>query len=256
VIYFLIYSSILFANDKPKKSYILSYGKVEGFIESKNSGVGIELLTEIIKRLENRGHKFILRFQPFKRVIKTFIHNEIDVAFPIINGGSFKKAGYDKWGFENMPAHSIPMFTSGGFVIYSKENKTKYNSVESLIGKSIAVIRGAYIPSEIKGSKDILITEVNKGIQSFEMLKRDRIDAFLVHKFWAKGILKESKLDGFEHGDEFDTIIGGFIFHQNQEGLNLLAEFNYVIATMILDGSYNKILKKYPNNKMVIRYPN
>jgi len=244
-----------YASQHSSKPYTIGYGVVEGFINAKNEGVGVELLNEIIKRMEKKGYTLEKKFQPFKRVINKFIEEEMDVIFPIINGGAYKKAGYDKWGFKNMPAHSIPIFTSGSFIIYSTLNEPKYDSVDSLIGKRVGVIRGAYIPSIIKDSKQFILTEVNKGVQSFKMLSKKRIDAFLVQQFWADGILKESKLKGFHHGKKFDTIIGSFIFHQNQKGLNLLAEFNHTIGSMILDGTYKNILNNYPHNKFVIRYP-
>ena len=244
-----------FANTQSTKTYTVGYGVVEGFIDSEYEGVGVELLDEIIKRVQKRGHKIEKRFQPFKRIINTFIKNNMDVCFPIINGGTYEKSGYKKWGFKKMPAHSIPMFTSGSFVIYSKKNRMKHDSLETLKGKNIGVIRGAYIPAKLKKSKEFAIVELNKGVQGFEMLNRDRLDGFLVHKFWAQGILEQNTFKNIHHGKEFETIIGSFIFHQNQDGLNLLAEFNYVIGSMILDGTYKKILAKYPNNKMVIKYP-
>jgi len=256
IIFFTLFlSSTLFANNQSTKTYTLGYGKIEGFIESHDKGVGVDLLNEIVKRMHSRGHKIQLHYQPFKRIINNFIKNDFDIIFPIINAGSFKKAGYEKWGFKQMPAHSMPMFTSGGFIIYSTINHIKYDSINSLLGKRVGVIRGAYVPSILKDSKEIFVTELNKGVQSFKMLSKKRLDAFLVQKFWAQGILNESKLEGFHHGKEFDTVMGSFIFHQNQEGLNLLAEFNYVIGSMILDKTYQKILDNYPNNKMVIKYP-
>ena len=255
IILFTLLAFKSFANDTSLKTYTLSYGTVEGFIESEDSGVGVELLNEIIKRLNQRGFKIKKEFLPFKRALKMFIDNKIDISFPIINSGSFIKAGYDKWGFKKMPAHSIPLYTAGGFVIYSNNKQQKYDSIKSLEGKKVGVNRGAYIPSYLKVSKKIYIEEVNSGEQNFLKLSKNRIDAFLIHKQWGEGILNKIDNKEFHHGKEFDTIVGSFIFHQNQEGMNLLSEFNYVISTMILDNSYKEILDRYPNNKMVIRYP-
>ena len=249
------FSFSLFAWAESSKTYKLGYGKIEGYIESATEGVGTELLNEVLRRVKSKGYEIEARYQPSLRAISNFIKGEADICFPIINGGDYHRSGYKEWNVSQMPAHSAPLYTAGGFVIYSRSDKQVYDSLDALNGKKVGVIRGAYIPAALKRSKTILVEEVNSGEQNFEKLLRGRIDAFLVQKQWAMGILKQTELKGFHRGKEFDKIIGSFIFQQTQEGMNLLAEFNYAIGSMILDGTYAAILDRYPESKMVIKYP-
>ena len=65
-----------FPTDKESGPFIVGYGKVEGYINSKDEGVGAALLREVLKRVERHGYTFETRFQPFERILKNFTHGE------------------------------------------------------------------------------------------------------------------------------------------------------------------------------------
>lgn len=244
-----------FPMEKETGPFIVGYGKVEGYIESRDEGVGTALLREVLKRVELHGYTFETRFQPFERIIKNFIHGEFQICFPIINSGGFRRSGFEKWGFKLQPLYSAPLYTAGGFIIFTRKDQPRHDTLMPLKGRQIGVIRGAYMPNELKGKGPYFVHETNNGEQNFKKLHFGRIDAFVVQKAWGLAILRRMELTDFHHGAEFNTIQGGFIFQQGQTGASLLAEFNQAIGTMILDGTYAAILASYPGNTMVFRYP-
>jgi|GEM_PF-3967393 len=241
--------------EQEKRVLRIGYGIVEGFIESETQGAGVEILNEVVSRLERRGYKVEKRLYPFKRVLAAFMARNLDLAFPIVSAERFTSGGYKKWGFVQIPLYSGPLYNGGNFIIYSRKDQPRFNSTKELKGKSIGVIAGAFIPSDIKSPSPFKVVEIKSGEQAFKMLQRSRIDVFLVHNHWAQGILNGVAPEGLHHGVEFGDIFGGFISQQTNRGAEVLSEINQIIGAMIIDGSYAEIAAKYPESKLVIRYP-
>jgi ABC-type amino acid transport substrate-binding protein len=241
--------------EEKKVTLKIGFGVVEGFIEEDLTGPGYDLMRAVVQRLEKEGYSVETQLLPFKRVLRSFQLGRLDVAFPIVNDGPFSRGGYKKWGFEKMPLYSTPLFSSGGFVIFTRLNTPKIDRIESLKDLRIGVITGAFIPSSLKPPTTYQVEEIYSGKQGFEMLKRGRIDAYVVHKRWGQSLLKRDPVTTIHHGAEFNNIIGGFLCQQNGLGASILAQINHAIGAMIMDGTYKKILDSYPLNKFVIRYP-
>jgi len=89
--------------DTPIKA-LLEYGQVDGFIDAEGRGVGYEILIETISRLKRDNIHIELKYLPFKRVIRDFLAGNADIAYPIINGGTFEQSGFAMWGFEKIPS--------------------------------------------------------------------------------------------------------------------------------------------------------
>jgi ABC-type amino acid transport substrate-binding protein len=233
----------------------LGYGLIEGFIEKDGTGPGNEMLQGVVERLRNKGYGVTTHRQPFKRVISTFVLGKFDAIFPIINSGDLPSGGYEKWGYARTPLTSIPLYNGGRFVIYTHKNQPKRDSVESLKNLKIGVLTGIYIPSVLRPPTDYRIEEIFSATQAFKMLSANRIDALVMHDRWARSILDENPSEEIHHGEPFGTILGGFIVQQEETGARNLAHINQALAEMIMDGTYNRILDRYPNALSIVRPP-
>ena len=172
-----------------KDKITLAYGVVEGFIEADGSGPGAELKNEVVARLEQRGYEVKTPLWPFKRVLVAFQHGKVDLAFPIVSDGGYAKSGFAKWGFKKIPLYSAPVYNGGKFVIYTAKDQPKLNRVNEIGQKLVGVFAGAFIPSELVSPTTYRTIEVKPGEQAFEMLRRGRMDAFLVQDYWGSSIL-------------------------------------------------------------------
>ena len=116
------------------------------------------------------------------------------------------------------------------------------------------VIAGAYIPIDLVPPTSYKVEHVNSGQQAFKMVKFGRMDAFLVHEGWGKSVLSELDISGLQHGEPFGTIRGSFIAQNDEQGKNLTSTIDQIIADIIQDGTYAKILGKHPDSSLVFPY--
>ncbi len=241
------------AGESKSNSVRFAFGVVEGFIEEGKTGVGYELMNSVLSRLRDQGFQVSVSLVPFARLLTGFQNKQYELAFPIVKINRLTLESYQKWGFEEIPLYSKPLYSGGNFVVYTRAESERFNDLQGLLEKDIVVIRGAYIPIELVPPTSFKVSRVSSGSQAFKMLKLDRVDAFLVHEGWGKSILAELDIFGLHHGKSFGDIQGGFIAQNDERGASLIAKIDQIIAEMIKDGTYSSILGRYPNNKLVIR---
>ncbi|MEG3619158.1 transporter substrate-binding domain-containing protein [Magnetovibrio sp. PR-2] len=240
--------------EPPQKTLNFAYGVVEGFIEEETSGVGYELMRAVLSRLQNQGHEISVTLVPFTRLLNGFQKKHYDLAFPIVKVSNFTLASYKKWGFDEIPLYSRPLYNGGEFVIYTPAKSARLSALRDLIGRDTVVIAGAYIPIDLVPPTSYSVEQVNSGHQAFKMVKFGRVDAFLVHEGWGKSVLTELDISDLHHGQPFGTIEGGFIAQNDEQGKSLIAAINQIISDIIDDGTYAKILKKFPDSTFVFRH--
>ena len=248
----LLAASPAFADTKGE-SIRFAYGIVEGFIEEGGAGVGYELMNAVLARLQDQGHQVSVSRVPFKRLLTGFQNKQYELAFPIVKINNFTLEGYRKWGFEEIPLYSRPLYDGGEFVIYTKAETDPLSDLRNLSWRKTVVIEGAYIPIDLVPPTSYRVERVFSGEQAFKMLKFGRVDAFLVHEGWGKSILAELDMSGLHHGKPFGAIRGGFIAQDDEQGAALIRDVNAVIADIVRDGTYQAILNRFPDNKLVVR---
>lgn len=247
--------SVATANDQDKLVLKLGYGVVEGYIERNDSGVGFDLMMAVVKSLEKRGYQVEIIKAPFKRVMAQFTHSNIDMVFPIVSYRGPSRANIKKWGFKEVPLYSSALYNGGQFVIYTRLKEDRIHDVKSLKGLQIGVLAGFFIPGELKAPTKFNVIEIQTPEQAFKILEYGRIDALLVHENLADSVLGKSHSKVLHRGRMFGGILGGFITQQTDSGAVQMANINQAIGDMILDGTYAKILARYPDNKFVLRQP-
>ncbi|MEG3619157.1 transporter substrate-binding domain-containing protein [Magnetovibrio sp. PR-2] len=242
-----------FASADPQNTSIeFGFCPVEGFVDEEPKGVGYELMTEVLMRLRAQGYQINESFVPAMRLLNGYKNKQYDVIFPIMKIKNFTLKSFQKWGFDHIPLYSRPLYDGGHFVIYTHVENDRLNRVKDLKGKSTVVIAGAYIPVDLVTPTPYNVEYVDTAEQAFKMVQFGRVDAFLVHKGWGQHVLSGLDLPELHHGEPFENIRGGFIAQENELGEELVSAIDRVIADMIEDGSYAKILEKFPDTKLVI----
>ncbi|MDV7338322.1 hypothetical protein RYZ26_01855 [Terasakiella sp. A23] len=74
----------------------------------------------------------------------------------------------------------------------------------------------------------------------------------VLHKNWAETILSPDDQKQLHHGESFSHIYGNFVTQPNSNGAVILAEINKILARMVIDGRYKKLLSSHANTKAVI----
>jgi len=236
----------------------LGYCLVDGFIESEDKGVGVALMNAVSAGLAKRGFKVEPNFVPCLRLQAAFQARKLDLVYPLISDGAAETGGYKKWGFERVPLYSSPLYVGGEFLTYTRVESPKIHETQELKGLLTGIISGAFAPPEIKApspTSSYEVVEIRTVEQAFEMLRRGRIDAFVIEENRATPYLGGQLPDGLHHGRRYGGIFGAFAAQPTNSGAGYIAEINQVIGRMILDGSYARILATAPENKSVLRYP-
>jgi len=232
----------------------LGYGVVEGFIEEGEMGVGGSLLKMISKEFEKIGYEVELSKAPFNRVISQYANGHLDVAFPIISGDYMSLDYFKKWKIPFIPLYSIPIYNGGSFAIFTPAQAPIYNSVNELKNSHIGVLAGVYMPTELKAPTSFNVTEIHGIERAIKLLKVGRVDALILHKNWAETVLDTDDLKQLHSGESFSHIYGSFVTQPTSNGAVILAEINKIIATMVIDGRYKKLLAGHATTKTIIPY--
>ncbi|MEG1254782.1 ABC transporter permease subunit [Clostridium sp.] len=143
-----------------------------------------------------------------------------------------------------------PYVYSGAQIVVQKGNSKGINSVEDLDGKTIGVDLGSNYEQIVK-EKDINQTIDIVTYQStdaaFNDLLLGRIDGVVIDKISALVTINEKGLELELAGEPIEEIQNAFPFQKTDENKELVKEVNKVLSDMNIDGTLEKISKKWLN---------
>ncbi len=197
-------------------------GNLEGF--------DIDLMNAIAK-----VSGFAVKFETlsFDGMISTLIANRVDAA---INGITITKERLKTISF------SRP-YLKAGLAIAVKENTQNIQGLNSLKDQKIAVQIGTPGADFAKTIPNAKISTFNSGTEFFQELTNGNVDAVLCDAFATLYAIKTGSLRGIKVvGELLTEEYYGIATPQNSPNLNII---NKGIATLLANGTYNKIYQKW-----------
>lgn len=197
-------------------------------VESKNSGLFIELTKEIAKR--NNLDVEIIVVPPNKSIL-TFANGKADAWFPAAEVSLPKKA-----------ARSISFYEKTDFIFYRKG--TSFKTIADLMGKKVGLTFRYPYMEELTSNKKISFDYSPDDVINMKKLSTGGIDAFVVEE---RSGLKARELSGVKNVeyDSKNPLSRQEIFYSFQntdEGHSLAQMFSKTITKMKGDGSFDSIM--------------
>ncbi|XOZ33653.1 substrate-binding periplasmic protein [Halomonadaceae bacterium KBTZ08] len=191
-----------------------------------------EWTRRIIERLETMGVSCELTFiRSWARANKLFAEKEVEVLFPDIVED------------QSQPGMTgMPVAMTEGFVVITRGESKKVNSLEGLAGKKVGIIRGRYYPAKLENLAGVTLERVESLTQNLDKLAYERIDATLEYEHDTVRLLERKELmDELQYGKPFGATHMAYRFHRTKEGARLMARFNIAISELIIDGTYEDL---------------
>ncbi|QDK37797.1 ABC transporter substrate-binding protein [Bdellovibrio sp. NC01] len=200
-------------------------------VESKNSGIFIELTKEIAKR--NNLNVEVSVTPPSKSIL-IFANGKADAWFPAAAVSLPKKS-----------ARSIAFYAKTDFIFYRKGKP--YKSIAELEGKKVGLTFRYPYMVELTANKKISFDYSSDDISNMKKLSSGQIDAFVVEE---RSGLKALELSGVKN-IEYDVnkplsrqeIF--YAFQDNEEGRALAQTFSKTITKMKSDGAFDSIMSSH-----------
>ncbi len=211
------------------------YGK-----DLENGGILVALTREVLKV---QGHELKVDFVPWVRALKKSKEGK----YHALLGCWYTKEREKHFIFSKTNLDGTPHFLT------LPDSTLKVKKVEDLYGLKIGLIRGFAIGAQMKeavSAKKVQIMEVSFHHNLFKLLQKKRIDLIMENSTVMKAKITEkypsNKYNLKTVGSNF---FDGYLYvcwSRKKEGAKKLSEdFNKALQTIIKNGTYDRIWKKY-----------
>ena len=235
------FSGLVSANSYEKVLVAVDHAPPYGMIsdDGKVSGAIVDIMREMQPSLPI---KFEYVACPFSRCLKMLEQNELDVMGGLIR----TEAREQKMQFLTPPY----MMLSSSFVFYAKaDSELKINNYQDLVGKRIAVMRGAAHFPRFDTDKTLTKIEALSEHNAFEMLLKNRVDLVIAVEETADHasvFLQRPSQEIVKMPYRYKDIIYGHIALSKQFASSSLAEkIQERLNTLVLNGRLTELVKSY-----------
>ncbi|NHH90696.1 hypothetical protein IMPJCBKJ_03296 [Pseudoalteromonas sp. MB47] len=235
------FSGLVSANSYEKVLVAVDHAPPYGMIsdDGKVSGAIVDIMREMQPSLPI---KFEYVACPFSRCLKMLEQNELDVMGGLIR----TEAREQKMQFLTPPY----MMLSSSFVFYAKaDSELKINNYQDLVGKRIAVMRGAAHFPRFDTDKTLTKIEALSEHNAFEMLLKNRVDLVIAVEETADHasvFLQRPSQEIVKMPYRYKDVIYGHIALSKQFASSSLAEkIQERLNTLVLNGRLTELVKSY-----------
>ena len=235
------FSGLVSANSYEKVLVAVDHAPPYGMIsdDGKVSGAIVDIMREMQPSLPI---KFEYVACPFSRCLKMLEQNELDVMGGLIR----TEAREQKMQFLTPPY----MMLSSSFVFYAKaDSELKINNYQDLVGKRIAVMRGAAHFPRFDTDKTLTKIEALSEHNAFEMLLKNRVDLVIAVEETADHasvFLQRPSQEIVKMPYRYKDVIYGHIALSKQFASSSLAEkIQDRLNTLVLNGRLTELVKSY-----------
>ena len=235
------FSGLVSANSYEKVLMAVDHAPPYGMIsdDGKVSGAIVDIMREMQPSLPI---KFEYVACPFSRCLKMLEQNELDVMGGLIR----TEAREQKMQFLTPPY----MMLSSSFVFYAKaDSELKINNYQDLVGKRIAVMRGAAHFPRFDTDKTLTKIEALSEHNAFEMLLKNRVDLVIAVEETADHasvFLQRPSQEIVKMPYRYKDVIYGHIALSKQFASSSLAEkIQERLNTLVLNGRLTELVKSY-----------
>ncbi|WP_294409275.1 transporter substrate-binding domain-containing protein [Pseudoalteromonas sp.] len=235
------FSGLVSANSYEKVLVAVDHAPPYGMIsdDGKVSGAIVDIMREMQPSLPI---KFEYVACPFSRCLKMLEQNELDVMGGLIR----TEAREQKMQFLTPPY----MMLSSSFVFYAKaDSELKINNYQDLVGKRIAIMRGAAHFPRFDTDKTLTKIEALSEHNAFEMLLKNRVDLVIAVEETADHasvFLQRPSQEIVKMPYRYKDIIYGHIALSKQFASSSLAEkIQERLNTLVLNGRLTELVKSY-----------
>ncbi len=235
------FSGLVSANSYEKVLVAVDHAPPYGMIsdDGKVSGAIVDIMREMQPSLPI---KFEYVACPFSRCLKMLEQNELDVMGGLIR----TEAREQKMQFLTPPY----MMLSSSFVFYAKaDSELKINNYQDLVGKRIAVMRGAAHFPSFDTDKTLTKIEALSEHNAFEMLLKNRVDLVIAVEETADHasvFLQRPSQEIVKMPYRYKDVIYGHIALSKQFASSSLAEkIQERLNTLVLNGRLTELVKSY-----------
>ncbi|QDK45527.1 amino acid ABC transporter substrate-binding protein [Bdellovibrio sp. ZAP7] len=199
------------------------------FVESKDKGSFLKLANEISSRTKS---KFKVEVLTSNKAKLAFSNGKAEGFFPGMDNSVPKDA-----------LKSTPFYIRTNFIFYREKRPLK--TFKELYGKNVGLTFRYHYPAEIQENSKVKFIYADDDVANMRRLADGTIDAFIVEERSGLRALELSKVQGINYSRENPVSSQDcyFAFRNDEEGQNLLKEFNTVLEQMKADGSLQKVLK-------------
>ncbi|MAH28658.1 ABC transporter substrate-binding protein [Pseudoalteromonas sp. S1649] len=235
------FSGLVSANSYEKVLVAVDHAPPYGMIsdDGKVSGAIVDIMREMQPSLPI---KFEYVACPFSRCLKMLEQNELDVMGGLIR----TEAREQKMQFLTPPY----MMLSSSFVFYAKaDSELKINNYQDLVGKRIAIMRGAAHFPRFDTDKTLTKIEALSEHNAFEMLLKNRVDLVIAVEETADHasvFLQRPSQEIVKMPYRYKDVIYGHIALSKQFASSSLAEkIQERLNTLVLNGRLTELVKSY-----------
>ena len=235
------FSGLVSANSYEKVLVAVDHAPPYGMIsdDGKVSGAIVDIMREMQPSLPI---KFEYVACPFSRCLKMLEQNELDVMGGLIR----TEAREQKMQFLPPPY----MMLSSSFVFYAKaDSELKINNYQDLVGKRIAIMRGAAHFPRFDTDKTLTKIEALSEHNAFEMLLKNRVDLVIAVEETADHasvFLQRPSQEIVKMPYRYKDVIYGHIALSKQFASSSLAEkIQERLNTLVLNGRLTELVKSY-----------
>jgi polar amino acid transport system substrate-binding protein len=185
------------------------------------------------------GYTIKLKVTPWKRAMKMTKSGKMDILMPAGKNEQRQKIFY----------YSQEPINEANFVIYvNKDSNLKWDGLQSLHGKDIAVRRGFNYGNkwiENKGQMDL--HQVNSIMTGFKLLDAGRVDGFAGYDInWNYALKQAGKLGEYKSLPPFGKTVEYAVgLKSNARATQILEDFDKGKRKIIEDGTFKEIENKW-----------
>ncbi len=212
--------------------------------DTQFSGIGIDILREIVQRT---GDSVEIKHYPNKRLRYMFENNRIDM---LVLDSPF---------WNDPKSRPTMVFTDEimsvqEYIYFLDENYLEIKHATDMRGRTVGIIRGYYYPLFEKYFDEKIVNkyEVDSEDHLIRLLSNRRVDAIFMDSMAFRYVIINSQYEmkDFKRGLQLsDTSLGIKI---RREKASALPRFNAAIESMKRDGTIDRIIKKYTEQKQLI----
>ncbi|KZN53241.1 substrate-binding periplasmic protein [Pseudoalteromonas luteoviolacea] len=238
-----------FADAKTLRIVTLEYPPYQYLENNTPKGVGVEIVTEVFKRL---NQPITIQFLPWGRAIRELQSGHADGIFTIYFSKTRERTML--YSEEVLIMQSVSIFTK-------KDTDIKLNgNIRELSEMRVGLVRnvsyGRQIDAAIKSGVIDQIVETNSGTQSFKLLLADRVDVVISNKLGGMDILRRLGIQSTVVPTPLYElpIPSYFAFAKNTKGKKLKIKFDKALQAMKADGTYDAIINQSQGCRAVTCY--
>ncbi len=237
----LLCSSFAFATSFEKVVVAVDHAPPYGMVseDGRVSGAIVDIMREIQRTLPIKLEYVAC---PFSRCLKMLEQNELDVMGGLIR----TEAREQKMQFLTPPY----MMLSSSFVFYARaDSELKINNYQDLVGKRIAVMRGAAHFPRFDNDKTLTKVEALSEHNAFDMLLKGRVELVIAVETTADHasvFLQRPSQEIVKMPYRYKDVIYGHIALSKQFASSGLAEkIQDRLNTLVLNGRLTELVKSY-----------